>query len=192
MPYDSNYHHRRSIRLRGYDYTQAGAYFVTTCVQNREPLFGEIVGGSVRLNVQGEIAVEWWDKITGHFQGVELDAFVVMPNHMHGIVVLTEPLGIASTQFVQAGASGEMELPLMTSTSSRPMPLGRVMAFFKYQSTKAINQARATPGARVWQRNYYEHVVRNDGSLRRIREYIASNPLQWEQDQLHPENPSKW
>ncbi|MCL6512678.1 MAG: hypothetical protein K6U78_18570 [Anaerolineae bacterium] len=90
MTYDPNRHHRRSIRLRGYDYSQAGAYFVTIVTQNREPLFGEIVNGEMRLNESGACVVRWWEDIPRHFPGVDTDAFVVMPNHVHGIIVITD------------------------------------------------------------------------------------------------------
>jgi REP element-mobilizing transposase RayT len=169
MTYDPNIHHRRSIRLRGYDYSQAGAYFVTICTRDRERLFGYIVNGALQPNSYAGIVVEWWNSIPEHFPSVELDASVVMPNHMHGIVVLATP----------------------TSTSAQPPTLGRVIAYFKYQSTKDVNQRRPPLGNAVWQRNYYEHIIRDQESLRRIREYIVNNPQQWELDQLNPDHRSK-
>ena len=96
MTYDPERHHRRSIRLRGYDYSQAGAYFVTACVQSRECLFGAVADGELRLNRYGEIVMRCWDELPAHYPTVELDAFVVMPNHIHGILVLTGALAPTS------------------------------------------------------------------------------------------------
>ena len=110
MTYDPNIHHRRSIRLQGYDYSQAGAYFVTICAQGREYLFGDIVNGALQPNNYAQVVVKWWNAIPEHFPSVELDEFVLMPNHMHGIVVLSTP----------------------TSTAAQPPTLGRVVAYFKY------------------------------------------------------------
>ena len=167
MSYDPNFHHRRSIRLQGYDYSQAGAYFVTLCVQRRECLLGEIVEQQMQLNQYGEIVLGWWNNVPDHFSGVDLDAFVVMPNHIHGVLVLSQE-------------------------SPQPPKLGQIVAYFKYESTKRVNVFRSTPGLRLWQRNYYEHIIRNESSLQEIRDYIATNPMRWIEDQLHPERPSKW
>ena len=93
MPYNSEKHYRRSIRLKEYDYSQAGAYFVTICAYNRECLFGDIVDGEMQLNIYGEIVAAFWDEVPSHFKNVELDAFIVMPNHMHGIVIITDSVG---------------------------------------------------------------------------------------------------
>jgi putative transposase len=223
MSYDPEIHHRRSIRLHGYDYTQAGAYFVTVCAKERRCLFGEIVGGVMRLNEHGEFVAKWWNMIPDHFSDVQLDVSVVMPNHMHGIIVLRRtvgaglprPTGIisetASTEarplsYPEDGATpplhspiADMEtLPSPSQGTDQPPPvkslppLGNIIAYFKYQSTKDINKLRGTAGTPIWQRNYYEHIIRNEAALRRIQEYIVNNPLQWGSDQLHPFNPSKW
>jgi len=93
MKYNPDIHHRRSIRLRDYDYSQAGAYFITICAHNRECLFGEIADGAMRLNAAGEIAMQCWQEIPLHFPHSALDEWVIMPNHLHGIVVLTDTVG---------------------------------------------------------------------------------------------------
>ncbi|MBI1929542.1 transposase [Candidatus Poribacteria bacterium] len=219
MRYDPTIHHRRSIRLRGYDYTQVGAYFVTICVRERVCLFGKVADREMQLNEMGQVVVECWRNIPRHFPAVELDAFVVMPNHMHGILVLTNRVrsGVENAmdvetaagegtsplrQPVEKGNAGEGTSPLRqpvekgnagaeTAPLRRPT-LGQVVAYFKYQSTKNINQRRGVPGSRLWQRNYYEHVIRDDTDLQQLREYVMYNPLKWELDQLHPNNPSKW
>jgi len=177
MKYDPAKHHRRSIRLKGYDYAQPGAYFVTICVQNRECALGEVVDGEVRLNEWGQAVEAEWQALPGRFPYVELDAFVVMPNHVHGIMMM-----------VDGDRGGAVAAPTNEGGETLPLrePLGKMVAYFKYQTTKRLNAHRATPGAKFWQRNYYEHVIRNDVDLKRIREYIHHNPARWAEDQLHP------
>jgi REP element-mobilizing transposase RayT len=172
--FDPARHHRRSIRLKGYDYTRAGAYFVTMVVKNRECLFGEVVAGEMRLNALGQIAAEEWERTPAIRAEIELDEWVVMPNHVHGIIVITANI---------VGATGRSPLPGPAKRS-----LGAFVAGYKSAVTKRINEHRATPGVPVWQRNYYEHIVRNDEALHRIRRYIAENPLRWA---LDDENPRK-
>ena len=177
MKYNPDIHHRRSIRLQGYDYSQSGAYFITTCTQNRECLFGEIHNGKMYLNEYGEIAKKCWVEIPKHHQNVQLDEYVIMPNHIHGIVVINEPA---------VGAIHELplrnELP-HSREQRRKMLLPKIIGRFKMNVAKQINKIRQTPGISVWQRNYYEHIVRNETDLQRIREYIVNNPLNWEMDE---------
>jgi len=204
MRYDPNKHHRRSIRLKGYDYTQAGVYFVTIVTQNRACLFGDIVAGEVRLNAFGQAVAETWLWLATQYGYVELDEWVVMPNHLHGIVVITEtgdgcptdgggvgggsrtaPTVIGATGGGGGVRGGSRTAPTVIA-STAPMvkrkPLGRLIGAFKTVSTKRINEYRGTPGVVVWQRNYYEHIIRDERSLNRIREYIAANPLRWHLD----------
>ena len=161
---------RRSIRLQGYDYSQAGAYFVTLCTQNRECLFGEIVNGEMRLNEAGRVVADEWINTAEIRDEIELDEWVVMPNHFHGILVIT------------VGRGDRRVAP----TGPQPRSIGAVMAGFKSAATKRINELRQTPGMKLWQRNYWEHIVRNEPELNRIREYIHNNPAQWVLDKLHP------
>ena len=167
--------HRRSIRLRGYDYSRAGAYFVTICTQNRECLFGEITDGRMMLNDAGRMAEQCWQAIPDHFPHVELDAFVAMPNHVHGILFIVDtPVGAKNFSPLQSG-----QRPHGTSKS-----IGSIIRGFKIGVTKWM---RAHTNVHVvWQRNYYEHVIRNDDELNRIREYIAKNRAQWELDRENP------
>ena len=202
---------RRATRLRGYDYSQLGAYFVTVCIQHREYLLGTISDGKMRLNEIGQIVVECLSYIPQHFPDVDLDAYVVMPNHIHGIIAWgtslpghphlpdttkdrrgevpstslrkTKPVGAGSPRPSQNNPNLINETP---STS-----LGKIVAYFKYQSTKYINRHRNTFRIRLWQRNYHDHIIRDDTDLQRLREYIQINPMKWELDQLHPDNPSK-
>ena len=175
MKYDPNVHHRRSIRLRGYDYSQAGAYFVTICTQNRECLFGEIVDGEMRLNEAGRTGVNEWLKTAEIRDEIELDEWVVMPNHFHGIVVIANGRGTAR----RAPTVERFGQPVSGSIPT-------IVRSFKSAATKRINELRQTPGAKLWQRNYWEHIIRDESELGHIREYIRNNPAQWELDKLHP------
>ena len=167
---------RRSIRLQGYDYSQAGAYAVTICTHNRDCLFGEIAGGKMVLNHAGHAALQCWQAIPDHFPHAELDAFVMMPNHVHGIVVIADRRGTACRAPTQVEQFGH---PVAGSIPT-------VIRSFKSAVTKRINEIRNTPGAKVWQRNYYEHIIRDEGELKRMREYITNNPVQWELDRENP------
>jgi REP element-mobilizing transposase RayT len=168
-------HHRRSIRLRGYDYSQAGAYFVTVCTHDRMCLFGEIMDRQMRLNAAGRVVEQCWNQIPEHFPHVELDEFVVMPNHVHGIIVIAETVGAIH------------ESPLQSPRERRQMLLPKIIGRFKTNTAKRINEMRDTPGTSVWQRNYYEHIIRNVESLNGIRKYSMNNPLQWALDRENPD-----
>jgi len=177
MDHRSKRYHRRSIRLKGYDYTQAGAYFVTICTYQRMCLFGEVVEGQMRLNELGEIVRDEWLKTAQLRPRVVLDAFVVMPNHIHGIIVLVDRRGTlqrAPTTFERFGKPTSDSIPT-------------IVRLFKSAAARRINERRGTPGAPVWQRNYYEHIIRSEDSLVRIREYIAENPLRWHLDRENPQ-----
>ncbi len=193
---------RRSIRLAHHDYSSPGAYFVTVCTHNRQCLFGEIVDAKMRPNAFGRIVRSVWDELPRHYPGVELDTFVVMPNHVHGIVVITTRENDV-THLVRhdndVGFVGAIhELPLRQQrrrtgqwqpegfrAHRRPMLLGRIVGQFKMTTAKAINLSRGTTGVRVWQRNYYEHAIRDVRDMLRIRAYILANPARWVRD---PEN----
>lgn len=172
MRCDPTKHDRRSIRLPGYDYRQAGAYFVTVVTHQRECLFGGIADGEMRVDGYGEVVRDEWLRSAQIRREIELDAFVVMPNHLHGIVVIRD-----------VGAHGRAPLPL--APHRPPRSLGSFVAGFKSAVTKRINTMRRTPGLPVWQRNYWERVIRDERELDRVRQYIAENPLRWESD---PEN----
>jgi REP element-mobilizing transposase RayT len=168
MSYNPNLHHRRSIRLKGYDYSQAGAYFLTICTQHRKCLFGEIIDGEVHLNPAGQIISDSWEWLATQYPYVDLDAWVIMPNHLHGIVVISD----------QGGSR--------TALTEKRKPIGRLVGAFKTVSTKRINEFHKTPAMKLWQRNYWEHIVRNASELNRLREYIRNNPAKWALDRLNP------
>ncbi len=209
---------RRSIRLQGYDYSSAGAYFITICTQNRACLFGEISDGTMQLNDAGQMVERVWQSLLQRFPHVCLDAFVVMPNHVHGIVQLradtlvewagtpeeragTRPAPTVDMKSVGAPLVGA--LPTMDDaipddpTAKWGLSLGDVIGVFKsiatHQYTIGVKQQNWEPfHKRLWQRNYYEHVIRDETAFQKIWDYIQSNPLSWQLDQLHPNNPSKW
>jgi REP element-mobilizing transposase RayT len=172
MPYNPKIHRRRSIRLQNYDYSQPGAYFLTICVQDRTCLFGDVVDGEMRLNDAGNVAQECWNAIPKHFPHVDLDAFVFMPNHVHGILVIAE--------FPVSAGAKNYSPPRGTSKT-----VGSVVRGFKIGVTAWMRSN--TTIRDVWQRNYWEHIVRDETELNRIREYIVTNPVQWEMDRLHPD-----
>ena len=165
---------RRSIRLPHYDYGDAGACFITLCVHHRACLFGAVVDGAMVLNDVGKIVAGEWRRTPVMRSQVALDEFVVMPNHFHALLAME-----AFRRGVSHTPSAKFHSPAHT--------LGAIVRGFKASTTKLINEWQGTPGARLWQRNYYEHVVRSDNELQRIREYIANNPAQWTLDRENPE-----
>ena len=191
MPYDRNKHHRRSIRLPGYDYSSPGAYFVTICVQGGECLLGQVVDGEMLLNEWGQIAWDCWQAIPEHFPHVELDTWVIMPDHVHGIIIITESAVRAQHAApLQERIPQHERAPVQSPrTNVQPGSLGAIVRSFKSAATRRINQLRDMPGTPFWQRNYWEHIIRDDRSLNRIREYIDNNPARWPEDQLHPDAP---
>jgi len=190
MNYDKYSHHRRSIRLKGYDYSQAGAYFVTICTRNRECLFGDIVDAEMRLNDAGHMVWDLWQKIPGHFPHADIDEFVVMPNHVHGIIVIVGAQFIAPLDCDAMNRNkiqGAMNhAPTSRDAINNKKPVGEIVRAFKARFTHAINNIRNTQGHPVWQRNYYEHIIRNEEEMDRIREYIIENPVKWAEDVDNP------
>jgi REP element-mobilizing transposase RayT len=200
MPYEPQKHHRRSIRLKGYDYTQAGAYFVTLCIRNRDCLLGEIIQGIMHLSPFGRIVEKEWYRTATVRRNVELDAFVIMPNHIHGIIILTDTnrnplratrryLPASSPDFIErvAPTAGIMDKPLLKCPLSGS--LGAMLGQFKSLSAKRINRLRQTPGVPVWQRDFYDHIIHREASLHAIQRYIVENPLHWTDDTENPEYP---
>ena len=295
--YNPQIHHRRSIRLKGYDYTRCGVYYVTICTHRRECLFGEVVDGKMVLNPFGRVVATYWQRMPRHFPRVQLGAWVVMPNHIHGIIIITdegdddggddrnrrgeatpqasryaqmpenaeapgrtEPgggcLALASDMAPYIGGKGEAtpqspvtamgnkdaQAPGTPSTASyiggkgeaTPQPpvtamghrdtetpdpakpgggclaptpttaptvtadaphgapsgsVGAIVGNLKSTITRRINQMRRTPGGKVWQINYWEHIVRTPESHTRIEDYIFANPARWRVDDLHPDAP---
>ena len=191
-------HHRRSIRLQGYDYSQAGAYYVTIVVQGRDCLFGEVVNGEMYINAYGEIVQKWWDEIPIHFPNVELGAFVIMPNHVHGIIFITterrgevlSPRDNPNNNNLDENVDGTNQQGGDASQPPLRKPsLGQIIAYFKYQSTKEMNRIETENAiTKFWQRNYYEHIIRDEKDLQNKTDYIEANPMLWDEDDNNPRN----
>jgi REP element-mobilizing transposase RayT len=182
---------RRSIRLKSYDYSQAGAYFVTICTQERVCLFGEVVDDAMSLNDAGEMVASLWEGLPERFSGIEIDAFVVMPNHLHGIVVLPDER--AATRAAPTIDVSGVGAPLVGARSHKNIPtLGTIIGAFKSIATVGYMRGVKSAGwptfrRRLWQRNYYEHVIRDEAALDRLRHYIDENPLRWAFDEENPD-----
>jgi REP element-mobilizing transposase RayT len=172
MTFNPNLHHRRSIRLRDYDYSSGGYYFVTICTHGRICYFGDIHDAAVSLSPVGEIAHQYWQDIPVHFDNVDIDEFIIMPNHIHGIIIINDDT---------VGARHGMPLQQTNKFGvSIPNSLSVIINQYKSSLTRWCNQ-NDHPFA--WQRNYHEHIIRDDADLDRIREYIINNPMNWENDE---------
>ena len=183
----SSYPSRRSLRLRGYDYSQGGAYFVTICTESRRCLFGAIKDGQMELNAIGTMIQRVWSGLAEHYVALEADEFIVMPNHLHGILVLTRADPTTRAEDRQEPGRARQE-PAPTGGLS----LHEIIRRFKTFTANQYRQGLSSPGSspmegQLWQRNFYEHVIRNERDLAAIREYIATNPLQWHLDKENPE-----
>ena len=171
MAYNPKLHHRRSIRLKEWDYSRPGGYFVTICTNRREAMFGEVRGKKMRLNRYGRIVQQSWKDLPAHYHNTHLDEFIIMPNHVHGIIVVTENTAVGNAM--------------------NRRPLSEIIRALKSFSARRINALRGITGVPVWQRNYYEHIIRTEEELRRVREYIESNPLKWPLDGENRDNTAK-
>ena len=166
MKYNPDTHRRKSIRLKGYDYSKEGAYFITICTNRRGLYFDN-------EEIKRIVEKEWLN--TMHIrQNVILDEFVVMPNHLHGIIVIIHNVG------------AYCNTPLQNQFKSPSKTIGAIVRGFKSVATKEISKLNKTPGIPVWQRNYYEHIIRNENELTKIRAYIQNNPLKWSLDRENP------
>ncbi len=177
MPHDQAHFHRRSIRLPGYDYSQPGAYFVTVVTFNREKRFGTIKNNEVSLNSQGILVGSALLSLPQKFHFLQLDTWIVMPDHIHAIMSISDH----DSANLTADLAANFTIVRGTPTQS----LSSVIQYYKSISTRKINSALDTRGSRVWHRNYYEHVIRNENELGKIREYIENNPF-------HPVEEDVW
>jgi REP element-mobilizing transposase RayT len=186
MKYNPEIHHRRSIRLKGYDYTQPGAYFVTFCAYQRQHLFGEVVDGNMVLNESGKIARDEWFKTAELRPYVKLydDEFVIMPNHGHGIIWIEDDLVGARRRRAPTETTEKFGKPVKGSIPT-------IVRAYKSAVTYAVNKLENQLGAVLWQRNYYEHIIRNDRELHNIARYIQFNPLNWQLDRDNAQNTRK-
>ena len=202
MPYNPNIRHRRSIRLKGYDYSQAGLYFITICCDNRICLFGNVVNGEMELNDAGKIADACWMGIPNHFPNVVLHEHIIMPNHIHGIVEL---VGAKHFSPDMPDMPDMSDTPNASNTPNEYFPdsnrakgfsplrspsktIGSVVRGFKIGVTKWFRNTMADdfpPQLQVWQRNYHEHIIRNEQSYQTISNYIINNPIKWADDKFY-------
>lgn len=210
MRYNPDKHHRHSIRLKGHNYSASGIYFITICVFQRECLFGEVVNGEMNLNQFGQLVASYWQNLARHHSTLNVDEFVIMPNHIHGILILSDRqakhnefvgAGLADPSFAPHNASSPKPALLSENVSqcssknvvtTQHRSISEMIRGFKTFSARRINQIRRSPGVPVWQRNYYEHIIRDETVCSTIQQYIVSNPTSWRADQLYPSNPSKW
>jgi len=177
---------RKQVRLRDYDYSQIGYYFITICTKNREEWFGKIESGIMRLNEFGEIARDFWFEIPSHFKEIKTDEFSVMPNHLHGILIIEEKTlgnGMVGNAYMRSHQRNAYMHSLQGRTK---MLLPRVAQQYKAVVTRKINSLQNDFHFR-WQKSFYDHIIRSEESLDNIREYIQNNPLRWD---LDSENPS--
>lgn len=198
MTYNPDIHHRRSIRLRNFDYASAGAYFVTICAQGRECLFGEVVDGVMAANDAGGMVGKWWRELAIKFPFVEPDLFVIMPNHFHGIIFLVgADLCVRPDQNVRhenSGIHGSAPAKGSEAGAHTGAPLPTIIQWFKTMTTneymKNVLQSGWPPfPGRLWQRNYFERIIRNDAELDKFCNYILLNPARWSEDEENPLTP---
>lgn len=185
---------RKYIRLRGYDYSKPGLYFITICCYNREMLFGKIENGKLKLNEFGKIAEREWLKTSQIRDNVELHEFIIMPNHFHAIVEITKrvenmkkPVGSYRNTTLQV-YENKNEQPLPGQPGNKQSPsntLGAIVRGFESAVTKQINILRNTPGKPVWQRNLNDRIIRDNQEFFRIRKYIKNNPQNWDEDDMN-------
>jgi putative transposase len=197
MAFNPDIHHRHSIRLRDYDYSSNGAYFLSLCTRERKCDFGEIIDGSMYLNEVGCLVESCWRAIAENFPDVKLDSWVIMPNHLHGIIIITDaiqPVGAKQASSALPAsclnkssnlAEEHSHLPLH---GTNPGSLSAIVQNFKSISTRKINRLLHTPESALWQRNYYERIIRNENELERARTYIVNNPIRWSLDKENPAN----
>jgi REP element-mobilizing transposase RayT len=186
MKYNPEIHHRRSIRLKGYDYTQPGAYFVTFCAYQRIHLFGEVVDGNVILNDRGKIARDEWFKTAELRPYVKLyeDEFVIMPNHGHGIIWIEDDIVGARRRRAPTETIEKFGKPVKGSIPT-------IVRAYKSAVTYTVDKLENQRGAVLWQKNYYEHIIRNERELHNIARYIINNPRNWQLDRDNSQNTRK-
>ena len=198
--YNPEIHHRRSIRLKGYDYSQEGLYFVTICIQDRICLLGEVKNGEMILNEYGKMVEYTWHDLPNHNPNIQLGAYCTMPNHIHGIIeIISVGADSKSAQIYPESPNGERadlesrNINRADSDSANikraglepaPTNLSEIIRQFKTFSARRINKIRETPGIPVWQRNYYEHIIRHQQAYENITNYIETNPTRWDNDKF--------
>ncbi len=198
MNYDPYLHHRRSIRLKGYDYSQNGAYFITICTQDRENCFGEIINVQIVHNDAAHMVGKWYNELTNKYPNIELDEFVIMPNHFHCIIqIINENTGQNMGHNVgqthrSAPTMDDNNESVGANLCVRPK-INEIIQWFKTMTSNEYirnvkQQGWKSFSGKLWQRNYYEHIIRDENELNRIRNYIKTNLIKWQSDQNNPES----
>jgi REP element-mobilizing transposase RayT len=199
--YDPEIHHRRSVRLKGYDYSSTGTYFVTICVQDRAGLLGRIAHGQIILNEAGEMIEHWWNEMKNKYASIVIDGYMIMPNHFHGIIrIVGADLCVCPDNDTNSTKDEQNEIvqdsqPIKCEHTGSPLrrtTISNMVQWFKTMSTNEYIRHVKHDGwpafsGRLWQRNYYEHIIHGDRALRKIRKYITDNPKFWESDLLNPQ-----
>jgi putative transposase len=185
MKYDSNRHHRRSIRLKGYDYSKEGMYFITICAQNRENLFGEIVNDKMILNIAGKMVERWYLELKNKYSNLQCGVNATMPNHFHCIMEIVGADLCVCPDINQCHVVQDVHTEIEGRHAGLPLP--QIIQWFKTMTTneyiKMVKQNILPPfDKRIWQRNYHEHIIRDEDEYYRIIEYIQNNPMLWEND----------
>lgn len=183
MKYNPLIHHRRSIRLKGYDYSKAGAYFITICCEDRIHRFGKVSGDEMILNQSGTIAYNEWINLAERFPNFELDVFQIMPNHMHGIIVLSDRTTVGATLAV-----AQEQNELNRATARVAPTIAEIVGAYKSIVSNACLQLFKSHNkimGKLWQRNYYEHIIRDERAYQNISNYIINNPGKWNEDKFH-------
>jgi len=189
--YNPNIHHRKSIRLKEYNYSQAGLYFITICCQNRICRFGNVVDGEMMLNEFGIVAYNEWVKLSERFSNFELDVFQIMPNHMHGIILLNDisvGAGVNPAQNdLYTQNDGKTNDNNRTTARVAPTVSNIVGAYKSLVANGCLDifKSQNETMGKLWQRNYYEHIIRNEKSYQTITEYIINNPAKWVDDKFY-------
>jgi len=176
-------HNRHSFRLKEHDYSDVGSYFITICTYEYKCLFGEIINGEMQLNPFGNIVLLTWNDLINHIASIELGEFVIMPNHVHGIVNIVDPEKITYEK-----AAGNLPGLKIAKTQPPQKPLSEIVRQFKTFSATRINNVRKMRGSLVWKRNYFERIIRNEKAYMAVEEYIHNNPFQWELDKYNDAN----
>lgn len=176
---------RKLNRLRSYDYSQSGMYFVTICTQNRKHLFGCIKNGVMYLNLNGNIAYKYFNEIPKHHNNINIDQFVIMPNHVHGIITVGTRHAVSSVNNTNDFNGTRHAVPLRKFGVPMSNSLSSIIGSYKSAVTKHINKSSTRFNGSIWQRNYYDHIIRDDTDLNRIRMYIQNNPINWHKDALN-------
>ena len=189
MGYESEKYNRRSMQMKEYDYSLPGAYFVTLLASGRKHLFGKVNLDQVELNEIGKIVEYCWLKIPKYFDNIKLDEYVIMPDHLHGIIFIEAALGKGEATPDKPTIESEMTSGVASPLRPRgtqPGSLGAIIQNFKSVSTRMVNKRYYEPGNKIWQRDYYERIIRNERELNAIRQYIHDNPLNWDLDSENP------